>query len=57
METGLKWKDEYAMGCCGSLAEDYTECMSDGARRGRTRRGAFPNKPVSRHTAYIDLDL
>ncbi len=49
VDDGLEWKDEYAMDCRGSLTGDYTVCMSEGTRRGRTRRGAFPNKPPSDH--------
>jgi damage-control phosphatase, subfamily I len=43
----LGWKDEYAMGWRVVLTEDNTVCMSEGARHGRTRIGAFHSKPLS----------
>jgi hypothetical protein len=56
MDNGLEWKDGDTMRWRVLLTEDYTVCMFEGARHGRARIYAFPNKPLSRHKTQIIED-
>jgi hypothetical protein len=57
MDDGLEWKDGDTMHWWVLLTEDYTVCMSEGARRGRALINAFPNKPLAGHKKQFFIEF